>query len=82
MVKNLLLKWVVWVLRILFPAPCCTRPLLHRSTFLFKDSLIEIDGVPTVVQWVKNLTAVAWVAAEPQVLSLAGCSVLKDLALP
>ena len=28
-------------------------------------------GVPTVVQWVKNLSAVAWVASEAPVLSLA-----------
>jgi len=24
-------------------------------------------GIPTVVQWVKNVTAVAWIAVEPQV---------------
>ena len=41
-------------------------------------------GVLTVVQWVKNLTAVAWVTAEAQVgvRTLAQCSGLKDLALP
>ena len=33
-------------------------------------------GVPTVVQWVKNTTAAAWVTA-----SLAWLSGLKDLAL-
>ena len=39
-------------------------------------------GVPTVMQWVKNLTAVALVTAKAQVVSLAQCSGLKDLALP
>ena len=39
-------------------------------------------GVPAVAQWVKNSTAVAWVTAEVQVLSLARHSGLKDLALP
>ena len=33
-----------------------------------------------MVQWVKNLTAVTWVAAEAQVLSPAQCRGLKDLA--
>ena len=28
-------------------------------------------GVPTMVQWVKNLSAVSWVASEAPVLSLA-----------
>ena len=37
-------------------------------------------GVPAVVQQVKNLTAVAWVAAETQVQSLAWHSGLKDPA--
>ena len=36
-------------------------------------------GVP--VQWVKNLTAVAWVALEARVQSLAQHSGLKDLVL-
>ena len=35
-----------------------------------------------MVQWVKNLTAVAWVAAKIEVQSLAWQSGLKDLALP
>ena len=34
-----------------------------------------------MAQWVKNLTAVAWANAEAQVVSLAQCSGLKDLAL-
>ena len=38
-------------------------------------------GVPTVAQWVKNLTAVAWVTAEVWVPSLAWHSGLTDLAL-
>ena len=39
-------------------------------------------GVPTVVQWVKNLTVMAWVAAEAQVQYPAWHSGLKDLAMP
>ena len=38
-------------------------------------------GVPAVVQWVKNLTAAAWVTAEVPVPSLAQHSGFKDLAL-
>ena len=38
-------------------------------------------GAPTVAQWVKNLTAVAWVAGEVQVPSPAWRHGLKDLAL-
>ena len=34
-------------------------------------------GVPAVAQWVKNLIAVAWVAAEAQVQSLAQHSGLR-----
>ena len=34
-----------------------------------------------VVQWVKNLTTVAWVTAEVWVQSLAQCSELKDLVM-
>ena len=36
-------------------------------------------GVPTVAQWVKNLTTVAQVAAEVQVQSPAQGNGLKDL---
>lgn len=39
-------------------------------------------GIPAVAQWIKNLTAAAGVAAEPQVLSLASHSRLKALAVP
>ena len=39
-------------------------------------------GAPTVAQWVKNLTAVAWVAGEVQVPSPAWRHGLKDLAWP
>ena len=35
-----------------------------------------------MVQWVKNLTAVSWVAAEAWVRSPAWHSVIKDPALP
>ena len=38
-------------------------------------------GVPTVVRWVKNLTAVAWVIAEVPVPSPVQCSRLKEPAL-
>ena len=37
--------------------------------------------IPAVVQWVKNPIAVAWVAMEVQVQSLARHSELKDPAL-
>ena len=39
-------------------------------------------GVPIVVQWIKNLTAMAWISAEAQVQSPAQYSGLKDLVLP
>ena len=39
-------------------------------------------GVTTVVQWVKNLTAAAWVAMEVQAGSLPRCSGLKYPVLP
>ena len=39
-------------------------------------------GGPAEAQWVRNPTAVAWVAAGMQVLSPAWHSWLKDLALP
>ena len=34
-------------------------------------------GVPTVVQWVMNPTAMTWVAVEVHVQSLAWCSGLR-----
>ena len=40
-----------------------------------------MEGVPTVVQWVKNPAVVAGVAMEVQVQPLAGQGGLKDLAL-
>lgn len=39
-------------------------------------------GVPAEVQWVKNLTAMAWVAKGVQVQFLAQGSGLKDSLLP
>ena len=49
------------------------------------NEMLELNtltgGVPTTVPWVKNTTAVAQVAAEGQVQSLAWCSALKDLVL-
>ena len=35
-----------------------------------------------MIQWVKNPTAVAWIAAEARILSLTWRSGLKDPALP
>ena len=43
---------------------------------------IFIIGVPTMIQWVKNPTVAAQVAAEAQVGSLAWRGGLKDLPLP
>ena len=43
---------------------------------------IARPGVPALVQWVKNLTAVAWVSAEVWVQSPAWRSGLKDPVLP
>lgn len=45
------------------------------------DSQKRDLGIPTVVQWVKNMTAVAQVAAEAWVRSPAPCSELKDPVL-
>ena len=53
-----------------------------ESIVIFRDTKTENSGVPTMAQWVKNLTAVAWVTVEVQVQSPAHCSGLKDLALP
>ena len=44
--------------------------------------LIPSLGVPAMVQWVKNLTAAAWVAEEAHVQSPAQRSGLRDPALP
>ena len=40
------------------------------------------NGVPAVVQWVKNLIVVAWVAAEACIQSPAWLNEFKDQALP
>ena len=39
--------------------------------------LKHTQGVPTVVQWLKNLTVVPWLASESQVRSVGWHSVLK-----
>ena len=45
------------------------------SHFVPKQGIQRLKkGVPTVAQWVKNPTEVAWVAVEAQVQSLAWCS--------
>ena len=56
--------------------PNCIKSILH---FFKKKKNV---GVPTAVQWVKSLTAVAQVAVEAQVQSLAWRSGLKDPAFP
>ena len=59
----------------------------HKHTHLRSINLwqrkqeYKMDGVPTVVQWVKNPITMAWVAVELEVQSLAQCSRVKDLAL-
>ena len=55
----------------------------QENYLLITDILVQNYkcGVPAVAQWVKNLTEVAWVTVEVQVLSPAQCSELKDLAL-
>ena len=46
-----------------------------------KKKMMQIMGFPTVMQWVKNSTAVAGVTAEVWVRSLAQSSGLKDLVV-
>ena len=60
---------------------------MKLETFLGTDFFtfaqkIWWTGVPTMAQWVKNLTAVAQVTTEVQVQSLAQCSEWKNLVLP
>ena len=55
----------------------------HQSKIDKRASLkIHACGLPAVAQWVKNLTAVAQVAAEGWALFSVGSSGLKDLVLP
>lgn len=42
--------------------------------------MTKTQGVPTVVQWIGNMTIGAWVAGEAWVQSPARCSGLKDVA--
>ena len=68
------LQWQQWIL----------NSLCHKGTprVVFLSWIKKRErGVPSVAQWVKTLTAAAWVNAEAQVWSLAQCSGLKDLAL-
>ena len=52
----------------------------HQSKIDKRASLkIHACGLPAVAQWVKNLTAVAQVAAEGWALFSVGSSGLKDL---
>ena len=46
------------------------------------SDLQKMRGVPTVIQWVKNMTAAAWVAVEAPFQSQAQHSGLNDPALP
>ena len=54
--------------------------IMHRN--VHNNVILKIKiGVPTVVQWVKNLTTVAPITAEVRVQSLAQHGGLKDLVL-
>ena len=54
-----------------------------KWSVISRQELYEwVDGVPTVAQQVKNLTAAAWVTLEARVQSQAHCSGLKDPMLP
>ena len=61
-------------------------PLSHNenSSFILIAAVqkYNLGGDPPVVQWVKNLTAVDWVAVEVWVRFPARYSGLKDLMLP
>ena len=66
-------KWWIYI----EASPCLTY---FESTSL--ESVSRVDkGVPAVVQWVKNLTAVSRVPVEVQAQTLARSSGLKDLLL-
>ena len=56
--------------------------LLEYWEFDFWDFMSQFSGVPAVVQWVKNPTAVARVAGAVEVWSPAPHSGLKDPPLP
>ena len=49
-----------------------------------QDTILKHSSVkvPSLVQWVKNLTSVSWVTKEVWVCCLAWCSELKALVLP
>lgn len=52
----------------------------HNSNFCVCKNIYDLlSGVPTVVHWIKTLTAATQIPAEVQVPSLAGHSVLNDL---
>ena len=59
---------------------CHQKLTLFLAGILFKHCLLKFFhlGAPAVVQWVKNPTAAAWVAAQVRIRSLAHCSGLKD----
>ena len=60
------------------PRNALKNRIKHSPTFLKEKKVL---GVPAVVQWVKNLTAVAQVAVETQVQSPAQHCGLKDQEL-
>ena len=55
--------------------------IAYGSIFIMA-ALKSLSGVPTVIQWAKNLTAVVQVTVEARVRSSTQHSGLKDLALP
>lgn len=55
--------------------------MLLLTSFLKVPKTMYFRGVPAVRQWVKNLTAAAWVAAEVQVQFPPHCRGLKVLIL-
>ena len=57
-------------------APCAVGVVLKREKDK-KKKMMQIMGFPTVMQWVKNSTAVAGVTAEVWVRSLASLSGLR-----
>ena len=63
---------------------CAYSESHYKNTVYLNYSLLEepsLPGVPTVVQWVKNLTAAAPVTAQAWIQSFTQHTSLKDLAL-
>ena len=60
--------------------PSCRK--IYHPVSLTSNQKIHGIGVPTVAQWIKNVTAAVRVPAEAQLPSPVCCSGLKDLVLP